>query len=133
MNELKRTGTGRNLKRIFLGILALVVIIGGIALYGKYYYTIGNGYRTGLLLKFSHKGNLIKTYEGELILTNDSGIQVVADAAEKFYFRVNDKTLANQFDTIQGQMITIHYQQKNGVLFWQGDSPYLVDGVKRMP
>lgn len=133
MNDLKRAGTGRNLKRIFLGILTLVVIIGGIALYGKYYYTIGNGYRTGLLQKFSHKGNLIKTYEGELILTNVSGIQVVADATEKFHFRVNDKMLANQLDTIQGQMITIHYQQKNGVLFWQGISPYLVDGVKRMP
>jgi hypothetical protein len=76
MNESKRTGTGRNLRRIFLGILALVVIIGGIALYGKYYYTIGKGYHTGLLLKFSHKGNLIKTYEGELILTNDSGIRL---------------------------------------------------------
>lgn len=133
MNESKQSGTGQSLKRIFLGILTLVVIIGGIALYGKYYYTIGNGYRTGLLQKFSHKGNLIKTYEGEMILTNVSGIQVVADATEKFYFRVNDKTLANQLDTIQGQMITVHYQQKNGVLFWQGDSPYLVDGVKRIP
>jgi hypothetical protein len=27
-------------------------------------------------------------------------------------------------------MVIVHYRQKNGTLFWRGDSPYLVDSVK---
>jgi len=29
-------------------------------------------------------------------------------------------------------MVIVHYKQKNGRLFWNGDSPYLVDSVKRI-
>jgi hypothetical protein len=29
-------------------------------------------------------------------------------------------------------MVIVHYKQKNGVLFWHGDSEYLVDSVKRL-
>ena len=43
---------------------------------------------------------------------------------------VNCKSLANQFDTIQGQMVIVHYEQKHGALFWKGESEYIVDSVK---
>jgi len=127
------SGIKRNVKRTFYVVLTLILIIAGMVIYGKYYYTFSDGYRAGLLQKFSHKGNIIKTYEGEMILSSVTGNQNVAIASEKFYFTVTNKNLADQFDTIQGQMVIVHYQQKNGALFWHGDSPYLVDGVKRIP
>ncbi len=99
-------------------------------IYGKYYYTYSDGYRAGLLQKFSHRGNIIKTYEGEMILSSVASNQNVAIASEKFYFSVTSKNLANQLDTIQGQMVIVHYQQKNGALFWHGNSEYIVDSVK---
>lgn len=133
MNDSKWSGIKRGVKRTFLVILTLVVVVSGIFIYSKYFYTYSDGYRAGLLQKFSHKGNLIKTYEGEMILSSVTGNSNVAIASEKFYFSVTDKTLANQLDTIQGQMVIVHYLQKNGALFWHGDSPYLVDGVKLKP
>jgi hypothetical protein len=122
----------RRTRKFLLQLLVLIVIFTSIFIYWKYYYTYSNGYRAGLLQKFSHKGNLVKTYEGEMILSSVSGNANVVIASEKFYFSVTSSKLAQRLDTMQGQMVIVHYKQKNGVLFWHGDSEYLVDSVKRI-
>jgi hypothetical protein len=121
----------RKIKKVLFLCFTLIVIISGVFVYWKYFYTYSNGYRAGLLQKFSHKGNIFKTYEGEMILSSVSSNTNVAIASEKFYFSVINKNLAKQLDTIQGQMVIVHYLQRNGTLFWRGDSEYLVDSVKR--
>jgi hypothetical protein len=98
-------------------------------IYWKYYFTYSEGYRAGLLQKFSSKGALFKTYEGEMILSSVSSSRDVALASEKFLFSMTNKSLVRQFDTLQGDMVIVHYKQKNGTLFWRGDSEYLVDSV----
>ena len=118
-------------KALYLSLL-LILMITGIFIYWKYFYTYSNGYRAGLLQKFSHKGNIFKTYEGEMILSIVSSNMNVALASEKFYFSVTNEKLAQQLDTIQGQMVIVHYQEKNGVLFWHGESEYIVDSLKRI-
>ena len=122
----------RKIKKILLLILSLIVIFIVIFIYWKFYYTYSDGYRAGLLQKFSHKGNIFKTFEGEMILSSVTSNSNVAIASEKFYFSVINSQLAQQLDTIQGRMVIVHYQQKNGALFWHGDSEYIVDSVKRM-
>ena len=122
----------RKIKKALFLFVALILIILAIFIYWKYFYTFSDGYRAGLLQKFSHKGNIFKTYEGEMILSSVSSNTNVAIASEKFYFSVISQSLAQKLDTIQGQMVIVHYRQKNGVLFWHGDSPYLVDSVKRI-
>jgi hypothetical protein len=124
------TGLVRKIKRIFRWILSLVLIIFLIFVYWKYFYTYSEGYRAGLLQKFSSKGTLFKTYEGELILSSVSSNRDVALASEKFLFTLTNRNLIRQFDTIQGEMVIVHYKQKNGNVFWRGDSQYLVDSVK---
>jgi hypothetical protein len=132
-NATRWTGAKRKMKKFFLGFIVLIVIIAGAFIYGKYFYTYSEGYRAGLLQKFSKKGNLFKTYEGEMILSSVVGNQNVAIASEKFFFSVTDENLANHLDTIQGQMVIVHYNQKNGALFWKGESEYIVDSVKEIP
>ena len=109
------------------------IIVFLLAAYGywKYFYTYSEGYRAGLLQKFSRKGTIFKTYEGELILSSVTGGNNVVIASEKFFFSVKNDSLAAQLDTMQGNMVSVHYKQKNAPLFWRGDSPYLVDGVKK--
>jgi hypothetical protein len=122
----------RKSNKVLFLITVVIIIIAGVFIYWKYFYTYSDGYRAGLLQKFSHKGNIFKTYEGEMILSSVSSNMNVAIASEKFYFSVSDKNLALQLDTIQGQKVIVHYHQKNGVLFWRGESEYLVDSVKRV-
>ncbi|MCE5346068.1 MAG: hypothetical protein LLG13_07255 [Bacteroidales bacterium] len=124
------SGMVRKTKKIFKWFLFLVVLLAGIFVYWKYFYTYSEGYRAGLLQKFSNKGVFFKTYEGELILSSVSTNKEVAIASEKFHFTVTNKTLVRQFDTLQGEMVIVHYREMNSPVFWRGDSPYLVDSVK---
>ena len=72
----------------FLITLLIIVLIGSGFFYWKYYFTYSDGNRTGLLQKFSRKGNLFKTYEGELVLNSLTTSGNNAIGAEKFIFRL---------------------------------------------
>jgi hypothetical protein len=123
----------RKFRKFFRWMISLIVIFLIIFFYWKYFYTYSDGYRAGLLQKFSRKGTIFKTYEGELILSSVSGNvgnNSAVIASEKFYFSVRSDSLAARLDTLQGRSVIVHYHQKNASLFYRGDSPYLVDGVK---
>ncbi len=119
----------RKTKQILRWAFFIIILFMAIFIYWKYFYTYSEGYRAGLLQKFSSKGTLFKTYEGEMILSSVSSSQDVTLASEKFYFTLTNKALIRQFDTLQGEKVIVHYRQKNGVIFWRGDSEYLVDSV----
>ena len=129
---LKWSEVKRKIRKIIIWLISLIVVFTGFFIYWKYYYTYSDGYRAGLLQKFSHKGNIFKTYEGEMILSSVSSTANVTIASEKFFVSVKSRGLARQLDTIQGQIVIVHYLQKNGVLFWRGETEYLVDSVKRI-
>lgn len=120
----------RKTKKIFRWIFALLVILLVVFIVMKYFYTYSEGYRAGLLQKFSNKGVIFKTYEGELILSSVASTREIALASEKFLFTMVNKDLVRQFDTLQGQNVIVHYIQKGGAVPWRGDSKYLVDSVK---
>lgn len=128
----KRPSLPRSTKagKIFRTILLLLALGFGIYFYWKYFYTYSSGNRFGLLQKFSHKGNLFKTYEGEMILSSVRGNSNVPLASEKFFFSVKDKNVANQLMNLQGKYVTVSYKEKNGTLMWQGDTKYIVDSVR---
>ncbi len=116
---------------IVLFILLTVIII-GFLIYWKYFHTYSEGYRTGILQKFSYKGNIFKTYEGEMILNNGSDSSNIILNQEKFKFSIININLAHELEIMQGKKLSIHYKQKNGVLLWRGDSAYIADSVKAL-
>ncbi|MCU7547923.1 hypothetical protein OCK74_02300 [Chitinophagaceae bacterium LB-8] len=115
----------------YLTMLFIFIILGlGIYIYWNYFYTYSSGNRFGLLQKFSHKGNIFKTYEGEMILSSVRGYNNVPIASEKFFFSVQEKNVADQLMNMQGRYVTVHYLEKNGTLPWRGETKYIVDSVK---
>ncbi len=122
-----RRGTGRKLITLFL--LGLFLIL-GIFIWWNYYYTYSDGTRYGLLQKFSRRGNLFKTYEGEMILSSVRGNADAPVASEKFFFTVTDDRVAQRLQDLQGKGITVFYKEKKSAAFWRGDSPYVVDSVR---
>jgi len=118
------------MKKFLLYFLFIVVLMFGSFVYWKYFFTYSEGYRAGLLQKFSLKGNVFKTYEGEMILSSVQSNTNVAIASEKFYFSVTDKSVAIQLEKVQGESIVVHYREKNGTLPWKGDNTYFVDSVR---
>ncbi len=129
--EVTKTKSGfvRKTRKFFRWMLFLLIILLAGFVYLKYFYTYSEGYRAGLLQKFSHKGTIFKTYEGEMILSSVASTRDIAIASEKFQFTVINEDLIRSFDTLQGSNIIVHYEQKSGAVFWRGDSKYLVDSV----
>ena len=122
----KKTSAFKRFFRIFSIVLILFLAV---YIYWSYYFTYSEGNRNGLLQKFSHKGNLFKTYEGELVLSSVSTTNNMAIASEKFYFSVANDSVAARLKTLEGHKVVLHYVQKNGTLPWRGDSEYIVDSI----
>ena len=122
----RRSPFKRFLLYLFIIVLLVLIVYG----YWRYFFTYSEGNRTGLLQKFSHKGTLFKTYEGELVMSSIRSTSDVSIASEKFLFSVHDEDLAQNMMELEGQRVTVHYQQKNGAIPWRGDTPYIVDSVR---
>jgi hypothetical protein len=117
------------MKKFLFWSLAILVIVLAIFLYWKYSFTFSEGNRAGLLQKFSYKGTIFKTYEGELVLSSIKSSQNVSLASEKFFFSVPEKDLAEKMMKLEGTPVVVHYKEKNGALPWRGETVYLVDSV----
>jgi hypothetical protein len=111
-------------------LLVLLLLALGVFIYWKYFYTYSDGNRSGLLQKLSHKGNIFKTYEGELVQRSIVSTTNVGIASEKFYFSVVNDSIAAKMGDFEGKNVKLHYLQKNGKLPWRGESEYIVDGVE---
>ena len=117
-------------KKILYWILFIVIVVLAAFIYFKYAFDYSKGYRAGLLQKFSEKGVVFKTYEGEMILSSVQSSANVAIASEKFLFSVTDEAVAKQLEQIQGKHVVVHYHEKKGTLPWRGESKHIVDSVK---
>jgi hypothetical protein len=73
-------------------------------------WSYSSGERAGWVQKFSHKGWLCKTWEGELALVSLPG-----SAVEKFNFTVHDDAAAKLIQEAVGKRVTLHYEEKVGL------------------
>jgi len=119
------------MKKFLIWVAIILFLILGLFVYWKYYFTYSEGNRAGLLQKFSNRGNIFKTYEGELVLSSVESNKNVALASEKFFFSVQDENLATKLSVLEGHMVVLHYKQKNGILPWRGETEYIVDSVRQ--
>src|SRR5262244_940432 len=77
-------------------VLFLLVVLGGCALYawGALHWSYSDGERAGFVQKFSRKGWICKTWEGEMAIVSMPG-----SATDKFAFTVWDDAAAEQIST----------------------------------
>ena len=69
-------------------------------------WSYGDGERAGVLQKFSRKGWICKTYEGELALYVVGGV-----SPEIWYFSVRDESLAPAINQVIGERVRLHYSE----------------------
>jgi hypothetical protein len=91
-------------------------------------YTYSSGERAGYIQKFSEKGWLCKTWEGELAMVNVPGAM-----QERWAFTVRDDSVAAAINDLQGRRVALHYREHRGVpLSCLGETAYFVDGVRAL-
>jgi hypothetical protein len=110
--------------------LLFSVIIAAIALFvlytwGTLNWSYSEGERAGYLQKFSKKGWLCKTWEGEILLSSMPGA-----IPERFAFSVRDPGVVQQMQTAMGKRIQLSYSQHKGVpTQCFGETEYFADKV----
>jgi hypothetical protein len=89
-----------------------------------YFVNYSEGVRAGKLVKFSNKGVLFKTWEGEIS-------QGVSDA-QVFVFSVedNEKQAIEDLNRLQGKFVKLYYFERYKTLFWLGDTKYFITKVE---
>jgi hypothetical protein len=115
-------------KPLLFLFLILIVVIGGFALYvwSTLHLSYSNGERAGFVQKFSRKGWVCKTWEGELAMVNLPGTM-----PEIFRFSVRDDAVAGRINQSLGQRVRLHYEQHKGVpTACFGETEYFVTGVE---
>ncbi len=108
-------------------IFFLIIIVGlvGFVLVGNFTYSEGS--RTGYLMKFSKKGFLFKTYEGELNLGGmNAQNNTVLNNIWEFSVKPADKAIIDRLTNFEGAVIKLKYKEKLKNMPWQGDTPYFV-------
>jgi hypothetical protein len=113
------------MKKVFgLGVFGLIVAL---LLYYAFVYfvTYSEGTRSGELIKISHKGVIVKTWEGE-ISQGISGAQI-------FTFSVLDKdaVVIEKLREYQGQYVKLDYVERYATFFWLGDTKYFITKVSK--
>ena len=112
--------------KIFIGIIVgLILALAGFT-WLTLHWSYSDGERAGLLQKFSRRGWVCKTYEGEMVLATVATVN-----AEKFLFTVRDADIAKQLTGYIGQHVTVHYEQRKWIpTSCFGDTEYFVTSVQ---
>lgn len=73
-------------------------------------WSYSDGERAGYLQKFSRKGWICKTWEGELAMTTVPGVAPVL-----WNFTVRDEAVAGQLNALLGERVVLHYEEHRGI------------------
>jgi hypothetical protein len=110
--------------RIVAVLVAIVLLVAGYFLF-VFNWSYSEGERAGWIQKFSSKGWLCKTWEGELAMVSMPG-----SMSEKFFFTVWDDATADQINKVMGKRVSLHYEEKVGIpTSCFGDTRYYVTKV----
>jgi hypothetical protein len=100
---------GIGMLKVLLALLVIVVLLAGY-FWLAWHWSYSSGERAGWVQKFSRKGWICKTWEGEMAMVSMPG-----STTEKFAFTVWDDAAAEQINKNMGRRVALHYEQKVGL------------------
>jgi hypothetical protein len=113
----------RSFRSFFWGSLIGALVLIGLYTLFMLWWSYSEGERAGVLQKFSKRGWICKTYEGEVAQYIVGGV-----APQIWYFSVRDPLVAEQLHKAVGQQVRIHYEEHRGLpTTCFGETDYFAD------
>ncbi len=120
---------GRRMAIVTAALLGAAALLFAAYVWFTLSWSYSEGERAGFLQKFSKKGWICKTWEGEILLKTMPGA-----IPESFNFSVRDDAVARQLMAAIGKPVIISYAQHKGVpSSCFGETEYFVDKVVVAP
>ena len=115
----------RATRRFLIGLLLTPIVLFLVYLWLTLHWSYSDGDRAGYLQKFSRKGWICRTYEGELAMSTVPGTAPVI-----WEFSVWDKAVAEKMAGLLGKKLVLHYREyRNIPTHCFGATDYFVDDV----
>lgn len=112
-------------KLILIALVVLPVLVFALYTWTSLVWSYSEGQRVGYVQKFSRKGWVCKTWEGELAIT-----PVAGSIPQIFAFTVRDDAVADGINNAAGKHVTLHYEEHRGIpSSCFGDTRYFVTRV----
>jgi hypothetical protein len=129
MESIRMQSQSRRLKGSALtrvAVTLLVVAVLAVAYFWAFLtWNYATGERAGWVQKFSRKGWICKTWEGEMAMVTMPGTM-----QEKFLFTVRSDEVAAAVNKVMGKRVSLHYEQKVGLpTTCFGETRHFVDAV----
>jgi hypothetical protein len=116
----------RKHKLIIAGVIVVPLLLFALYTFTALTWSYSEGERVGYVQKFSRKGWLCKTWEGELAM-----VAIPGSMPEKFQFTVHDDSVATLVNRSSGKRVRLHYEQHLGIpTTCFGETEYFVTGVE---
>lgn len=113
------------LRNALIALLA-IAFLAGLWVWLTLTWSYAEGERAGYVQKFSRKGWLCKTWEGEVAMVTMPGA-----IPDKFEFSVRDDAIAAQINALAGKRVVLAYQQHKFIpsnCF--GETEYFITGAR---
>ena len=117
--------TGRWIRRSLLLALLFAIVAVGLYLLAAVKWSYASGERAGYVQKFSKKGWVCKTWEGEVAMANLPGAM-----PEVFAFTVRDEAVAAEINSHLGARVVLGYEQHLGLPSCFGETQYWVKSIR---
>jgi hypothetical protein len=116
----------RSFKMYLLGSLVGALVLIGLYTWLMLSWAYSEGERAGVLQKFSKRGWICKTYEGELAMYVVGGV-----APQIWNFSVRDEAVVEQLHAAVGQQVRLHYAEHRSLpTDCFGETDYFVERVE---
>jgi hypothetical protein len=110
---------------IGLGALVVLFVLFSLYLGLAFAWSYSDGQRAGILQKFSKRGWICKTYEGELAMSIVPGVTPTI-----WEFSVRDAAVVSRLQSAIGERVALHYTEHRGIpTTCFGQTNYFVDSV----
>ena len=116
----------RKVKLIIAAVIVVPIVVFALYTWSALSWSYSQGERAGYVQKFSRKGWICKTWEGELAMVNIPG-----SLTEKFQFTVRNDKIADYINASLGKRVALSYEQHVGIpTTCFGDTQYFVTAVR---
>lgn len=120
---------GRRWRKI-RNIIFLVLVFGFFCWGGiQYYYPYSTGIVTGKIDKIVYQGQVFKTYEGKLNLSDKQSSMNSGIKSDDFEFSISKKSIADKLTYAGDKIVALHYTEYFKAIPWRGCSRYVVDDI----
>lgn len=111
-------------------ILVMCLFCGGCSIgYMNGGFEYSEGFREGTVQKFSHKGMMFKTYEGELAMSGDKNPTM----SNIFEFTASDPEIVKELQSLHAtENVRLYYKQYMFVPPWRGSTEYFIYKIEKV-